>query len=104
MKRILVFLLKCFAFALSYLCISYLIEFLICVMFMFVFCRRRKQVEASVCVVGLLPSWVVGRLVVGGEGGGGDLLSKQTGEHSMYEYKKHVFMYSSFVYFHLSFV
>ena len=73
-------------------------------MFMFVFCRRRKQVEASVCVVGLLPSWVVGRLVVGGEGGGGDLLSKQTGEHSMYEYKKHVFMYSSFVYFHLSFV
>ena len=40
------------------------------------------------CVVGLLPSWVVGRLVVGGEGGGGDLLSKQTGEHSMYEYKK----------------
>ena len=24
----------------------------------------------------------------GGEGGGGDLLSKQTGEHSMYEYKK----------------
>ena len=57
-------------------------------MFMFVFCRRGKQVEASMCVVGLLPSWVVGRLVVGGEGGGGDLLSKQTGEHSMYEYKK----------------
>ena len=57
-------------------------------MFMFLFCRRGKQVEASVCVVGLLPSWVVGRLVVGGEGGGGDLLSKQTGEHSMYEYKK----------------
>ena len=59
-------------------------------MFMFVFCRRRKQVEASVCAVGLLPSWVVGRLVVGGEGGGGDLLSKQTGEHSLYEYKKNV--------------
>ena len=101
MRGILVFLLKCFAFVLSYLCLTFV--FLICVMFMFVFCRRRKQVEASVCVVGLLPSWVVGRLVVGGEGGGGDLLSKQTGKYSMYEYKN-VFMNSSFVYFYLNFV
>ena len=61
-------------------------------MFMCVFCRRGKQVEASVCAVGLLPSWVVGRLVVGGEGGGGDLLSKQTGEYCMYDYKKICFL------------